>query len=87
MKGWVEERDWTDLKRDGNSHPANINKRAFGDNWPGFPLNFARYGSEFLTKTNDNIRPADSKEIKREKATYGGSHFKISCHASSFRKL
>ena len=28
----VKGRDWTDLKRDGKSHPANINKRAFGDN-------------------------------------------------------
>ena len=37
------------LKRDGKSHPANINKRAFGDSWPGFPRNLARYGSEFLT--------------------------------------
>ena len=40
----------TDLKRDGKSHPANINRRAFGDSWPGFPLNLARYGSEFLTE-------------------------------------
>ena len=48
-KDRVEEWNEAYLKRGGKSHPANINKRAFGDNCPGFPLNLARYGSEFLT--------------------------------------
>ena len=48
----------TDLKRDGKGHPANIRRRAFGDNWPSFPLNLARYGSVFLT--GNNIRYAES---------------------------
>ena len=55
----------TDLKRDGNSHPATINRRAFGDNWPGFPLNLDRYGSEFLTgiyRENQNHELEEQKE-------------------------
>lgn len=33
------------LNREGSSHPANIQKRAFGDISPGRPLNLARCGS------------------------------------------
>ena len=57
----------THLKRDGNSHPANINKRAFGRSWPGFPRNLPSYGSEFLTV--DTIRPTkqwkDRRNVRR----------------------
>jgi len=50
IRRWMKIRwEGTHLKRDGKSHPANIRNRAFGDNWPGFPLNLARYGSESLT--------------------------------------
>ena len=47
VKGLVKEKSWTDLKQDGKSHPANISKRAFGDSWPGFPLNLASTGPNF----------------------------------------
>ena len=60
----MKEMDRTDLKRDGKSHPANISKRAFGDRWPGFPLNLARYGSEFL---NQNKRKSQICQLVRNK--------------------
>ena len=62
-KGRVKEKKIeTNLKRDGKSHPANIKKRAFGDSWPGFPRNLARYGSEFLAV--DSIR---STKLRKER--------------------
>ena len=71
------------LKRDGKSHPANINNRAFGDNWPGFPLNLARYGSEFLA-ADDGIRPTRLRKERRDVRRLPPQNL---LHASSFKKL
>ena len=31
VEGWTEERDGTDQKRDGESHPPNISRQALGE--------------------------------------------------------
>ena len=58
--------NWAALNRDGGSHRANANNRAFGDNWRGVPLGLVKCGSGFLTEADGKVGPANSKEIKRE---------------------
>ena len=60
MRVGRKKRIGTYLKQNDKSHPANIDNRAFGDNWPGFPLNLAGCGSKFLAV--NNIRPTSREK-------------------------